>query len=209
MGIFTGKSIGMEEYRSTSLAILLMSCWWCRGKTRHPQMGNGAFIKYSKINQCTKIFLSACGTRQPFHNIRLNSTTETAADHCAPTLLFIMFTVGKDGFGCKRGHAIIGFSYGLPCYVYNMAFGPQLQKNSDHGFVFLHSGHVHDDVIKWKHFPCYSPFVRGIHRSSWLPRTKAIDAELWCFWSAPGPTYEQTMETPVIWDAITPVMTPL
>ena len=22
----------------------------------------------------------------------------------------------------------------------------------------------HDDVIKWKHFPCYWPFVRGIHR---------------------------------------------
>ena len=23
---------------------------------------------------------------------------------------------------------------------------------------------VHDDVIKWKYFPCYWPFVRGIHR---------------------------------------------
>ena len=23
----------------------------------------------------------------------------------------------------------------------------------------------HDDVIKWKHFPRYCPFVRGIHRS--------------------------------------------
>ena len=23
----------------------------------------------------------------------------------------------------------------------------------------------HDDVIKWKHFPCHWPFVRGIHRS--------------------------------------------
>ena len=23
---------------------------------------------------------------------------------------------------------------------------------------------VHDDVIKWKHFPHYLPFVRGIHR---------------------------------------------
>ena len=25
--------------------------------------------------------------------------------------------------------------------------------------------HKHDDVIKWKHFPRYLPFVRGIHRS--------------------------------------------
>ena len=45
--------------------------------------------------------------------------------------------------------------------------------------------HHHDDVIKWKHFPCYWPFVRGIHRSRWIPHTKASDAELWCFlWSA-------------------------
>ena len=44
----------------------------------------------------------------------------------------------------------------------------------------------HDDVIKWKHFPRYWPFVREIHRSRWIPRTKASDAELRCFlWSAP------------------------
>ena len=27
------------------------------------------------------------------------------------------------------------------------------------------SSDTHDDVIKWKHFPRYWPFVRGIHRS--------------------------------------------
>ena len=32
----------------------------------------------------------------------------------------------------------------------------------------------HDDVIKWKHFPRYWPFVRGIHRG----HTKASDTEL-------------------------------
>ena len=36
---------------------------------------------------------------------------------------------------------------------------------------------LHDDVMKWKHFPCYWPFVRGISS------TKASD--VWCFlWSA-------------------------
>ena len=36
----------------------------------------------------------------------------------------------------------------------------------------------HDDLIKWKRFPRYGP--------RWIPRTKASDAELWCFlWSAP------------------------
>ena len=43
----------------------------------------------------------------------------------------------------------------------------------------------HDDVIKWKYFPRNWSFVRGIHRSRWIPHTKASDAELWCFlWSA-------------------------
>ena len=37
----------------------------------------------------------------------------------------------------------------------------------------------HDDVIKWKHFPRYWPFVRGIPRSPVnSPHTKASDAEL-------------------------------
>ena len=31
---------------------------------------------------------------------------------------------------------------------------------------------LHDDVIKWKHFPRYWPFVRGIHRSSVNSRHK-------------------------------------
>ena len=26
---------------------------------------------------------------------------------------------------------------------------------------------THDDVIKWKHFPRYWPFVWGIHQSQW------------------------------------------
>ena len=33
-------------------------------------------------------------------------------------------------------------------------------------FLRLHAIAIqHDDVIKWKHFPRYWPFVRGIHRS--------------------------------------------
>ena len=43
----------------------------------------------------------------------------------------------------------------------------------------------YDDVIKWKNFTPYWPFVEftGLR---WIPRTKASDAELWCFlWSAP------------------------
>ena len=34
-----------------------------------------------------------------------------------------------------------------------------------HDLDLVITGLVHDDVIKWKHFPCYRPFVRGIDRS--------------------------------------------
>ena len=30
---------------------------------------------------------------------------------------------------------------------------------------FINARLMHDDVIKWKHFPCCWPFVRGIYRS--------------------------------------------
>ena len=68
--------------------------------------------------------------------------------------------------------------------------------------ISLHTVHFakyHDDAIKLKHFPCYSPFVRGISGHRWIPLTKANDAELWCYQlSAPEQTVEQTIETPVI-----------
>ena len=33
---------------------------------------------------------------------------------------------------------------------------------------------LHDDVIKWKHFPRYWPFVRGIHRSGDFPAQRPV-----------------------------------
>ena len=71
-----------------------------------------------------------------------------------------------------------GHSFPMPRHWRNVIFD-----------IAIHQ--THDDVIKWKHFPRNWPFVRGIHRSRWIPHTKASDAELWCFlWSAS----EQTVE---------------
>ena len=36
--------------------------------------------------------------------------------------------------------------------------------------------YIHDDVIKWKHFPCYWPFVLWIHRSP----VNSPHKGLWC-----------------------------
>ena len=40
---------------------------------------------------------------------------------------------------------------------------------------------IHDDVIKWKHFPRYWPFVRQFTGHRWIPSTKASDVELCIF----------------------------
>ena len=66
----------------------------------------------------------------------------------------------------------------------------------------------HYDVIKWKPFPRCWPFVRGIHW--WIPIIKASDAELCCFlWPVHEQTVEQTIDTPVIRDAIALIMVSL
>ena len=41
--------------------------------------------------------------------------------------------------------------------------------------IYAHCSH-HDEVIKWKHFPCYWPFVRGIH---WWPVNSPHKGQ-WC-----------------------------
>ena len=55
------------------------------------------------------------------------------------------------------------------------------QEYSDSRVICILKWVSHDDVIKWKHFPRYWPFVRGFTGPRWIPRTKASDAELWCF----------------------------
>ena len=70
----------------------------------------------------------------------------------------------------------------LDCWYYTL---PAMKRINYSSFTWqtIHLTY-HDDVIKWKHFPRNWPFVRGIHRSRWIPHTKASDAELWCFlWS--------------------------
>ena len=53
-------------------------------------------------------------------------------------------------------------SWDIHSHRYNH-YDPHLQKRQKAGIV--HTAPVHDDVIKWKHFPRCWPFVREIHRS--------------------------------------------
>ena len=55
-----------------------------------------------------------------------------------------------------RPRTILQGSFIHPCRKYVL---------SAHKCSRLQTAMNHDDVIKWKHFPRYWPFVRGIHRS--------------------------------------------
>ena len=54
---------------------------------------------------------------------------------------------------------LTGFVYISSSFLAHVIYAPT-------AFKVLHGNiGLHDDVIKWKHFPRYWPFVRGIHRS--------------------------------------------
>ena len=68
----------------------------------------------------------------------------------------------------------------------------------------------HDEVIKWKHFPRYWPFVRGIHRSPVNSPHKgqwrgALMFSLICTWISGWANNREAGD----WDASTPIMTSL
>ena len=66
--------------------------------------------------------------------------------------------------------------------------------------------HVHYDVIKWKYFSRYYPFVRGIHR--W-PSQRDSNADIWCFLICAWTDDWVNNRMPVIWDAVALIMTSL
>ena len=69
---------------------------------------------------------------------------------------------------------------------------------------------VHFMMTSWKHFPCYWPFVRGIHRSPVKSPHKgqwrrALIFSLICTWTNGW----VKIKTPLIWDIIALIMTSL
>ena len=60
---------------------------------------------------------------------------------------------------------LIAWNYYLNQYWYFISEVLWYSPGSNSIAAILHGELEHDDVIKWKNFPCYWPFVRGIHRS--------------------------------------------
>ena len=67
----------------------------------------------------------------------------------------------------------------------------------------------HDNVIKWKHFPRYWPFLRGIRRSpvtDEFPSQRPVTRRLDVFLDLRPNRLSKQIETPAIWDAIVLIM---
>ena len=83
----------------------------------------------------------------------------------------ILDSIDADDLVMQRGIRLQPHGFDLVCMEYFMSALEGLTYISQIGMTgnFLHidSGMLvfHDDVIKWKNFPRYWPFVRGIHRS--------------------------------------------
>ena len=52
-----------------------------------------------------------------------------------------------------------------PSEIFLWSISSQLTVGRNIAAYLANTKTAHDDVIKWKHSPCYWPFVRGIHRS--------------------------------------------
>ena len=75
---------------------------------------------------------------------------------------------------------------------------------------FLINAVEHDGVIKWEYFRVTGSLCREFTGQRWILFTKASDVELWCFLpSVPEQPFEQTIETPAIWDAIALMTNPV
>ena len=61
----------------------------------------------------------------------------------------------------RMPHCYNGYIHGKFWYIINKLCAVKWLA----GCVAISSSSTHDDVIKWKHFPRYWPFVQGIHRS--------------------------------------------
>ena len=95
--------------------------------------------------------------------------------HCYHVTSFYTTTVRIDDLSIMRGHPRNTSSLAVNRVYFSIVYSIKYAYGS------------HDDVIKWKHFPRYWTFVRGIH---WLPVNsphkgqwhKPLSKQSWCWW---------------------------
>ena len=115
----------------------------------------------SYINCPFELCIPICTYVDKVNNNELNSqNTKTVLD-ISWKYLQLQYC-SSNGLAPNRRQNIYLIQCWRKCFVADDSTGPESTYVIAVSFLFIFS---HDDVIKWKHFPRYWPFVRGIHRS--------------------------------------------
>ena len=114
-------------------------------------------MEFCQSNMCTTALRIAIWGSWIFHNCIVRSLTKkpvTGARWSSRTISWslIRCTIIHMPLQCPRHTIIQNLNTKTPY---------KRPSRGAMGCIFR----VHDDVIKWEHFPSYWPFVRGIHRS--------------------------------------------
>ena len=104
------------------------------------RLASSCFLWTVKLRNSSEFMSIRWGSSTQTKCYRLSWLGSTQAWSGNSLQLYIPF-----GTECEDNHCFIGSSTHFMVYEHNI---------------------LHDDVIKWKHFPCYWPLVRGIH---WSP----------------------------------------
>ena len=117
------------------------------------------FVMYSRLNNQANIVQKGYFSANTFHNPRykVNQSMLTRQRYITFLLEQYVITINPGVIMWDIPHLM------LVWHVNNHS-----SQNCPHKSLFQSSEvrqQIHDDVIKWKHFQRYWPFVRGIHRS--------------------------------------------
>ena len=72
-----------------------------------------------------------------------------------------------------RGHLYEKCQAGHTLWFYKIRWSHIMWMDLDWDIPPCNFSYVHDDVIKWKYFPRYWPFVRGIQKQLWAFNSKS------------------------------------
>ena len=98
---------------------------------------------------------------RPWHGLQIGTLAQCMSWHDCSKLSHLLSSPFCDNWSVdllNRITAYSGDAYSYKPPVFPIVCG----KNYIH--IHIRGRYWHDDVIKWKHFPRYWPFVRGIHR---------------------------------------------
>ena len=152
-----GRKLDYNGYLYTTAATRKSKIWWKCSQ------------KVSLGNRLAHVFIFIFLWQ--VHILKISMTNTSALGDIPQSMLIL---VGNHNFAMGIPYFLCNFKL-----IYEVNVDQNINSNASWNMSWIefisHAcrlGLIHDDVIKWKHFLRNWPFVRGIHRSRWIPHTK-------------------------------------